>query len=148
MPTGIYVRKIIKEKYCVKIARFWSNVEKGPNCWEWSGCINGGYGVFFSDGAKKKAHRISWELLKGKIPDGLVIDHICRNSSCVNPDHLEPVTSGENTRRGISHNRMRTHCKYGHEFTNVNTYRRPDTTSRGCRICRLWSVRRYVLKNK
>lgn len=60
----------------------------------------GGYGRLHVEGSKVWAHRYSYEMLTGPIPDGLVIDHLCRNRACVNPAHMEPVTSRENLRRG------------------------------------------------
>lgn len=81
---------------------FWSYVffhEDG--CWEWTGAKTAaGYGQFTR--RKEYAHRHAYEDLVGPIPEGLVIDHLCRNPSCVNPDHLEPVTQRENIRRGTS----------------------------------------------
>jgi hypothetical protein len=77
-------------------------------CWIWQGFRNAhGYGHFSfrvrrGEYANKQAHLWRWELANGPVPDGLVIDHLCRNPSCVNPDHLEPVTHAENVRRGRS----------------------------------------------
>lgn len=81
--------------------RFFDKFEKTDGCWEWTGYINrGGYGVL-EFGGSKGAHRISYEIHSGKaIPDGLHVDHLCQNRKCVNPAHLELVTTGENTRRG------------------------------------------------
>lgn len=113
-----------------KIERFWSKVEKTDSCWMWNGYRNNaGYGVFYDSKHPKKknqpAHRVSYLLTKGEIPEGLVLDHLCRVPPCVNPDHLEPVTIAENIYRGIgpaSKNRARTHCKNGHEFNEENTH--------------------------
>ena len=70
-------------------------------CWEWLGCKDGdGYGMFRFEGYMRRAHRWGYELLVSKVPEGLVLDHLCRNPSCVNPDHLEPVTNQENLDRG------------------------------------------------
>lgn len=81
--------------------RFWSKVSKTANCWNWTGCIlKAGYGQFYN---KKKmyTHRYSYELHKGLIPEGLVLDHLCRNRACCNPEHLEAVTNKVNIGRGI-----------------------------------------------
>lgn len=85
--------------------RFWLRVEKTDTCWEWIGRTNEkGYGLMQvkPSGCPHQtmtAHRLSYQLLVGPIPDGLTLDHLCRNTSCVNPEHLEPVTLEENVRR-------------------------------------------------
>lgn len=108
--------------------RFWSKVDKdGPNgCWVWTAArCRDGYGVFSPrHSGQLKAHRFAYELLIGPIPDGLVIDHLCRNTACVNPAHLEPVTPKTNVLRGVSaaaQAKRRTHCIRGHEYTPENT---------------------------
>lgn len=82
-------------------ARFWAKVDKQSDCWVWTGAIKpNGYGTF---GAGKKtcyAHRWAYEHVVGSIPDGMHIDHLCRNRACVNPAHLEPVSSAVNVNRG------------------------------------------------
>jgi hypothetical protein len=84
------------------IARFKTHVRAEGECWVWTGRINkGGYGEFKHGGEKHKAHRWIWETLNGVLPSEIVIDHLCRNRSCVRPDHLEAVTNEENVRRGI-----------------------------------------------
>ena len=125
--------------------RFWAKVSKGQpgECWEWAGGkVPEGYGrLALTGGRYVRAHRFAYEELVGPIPDGKVLDHLCRNPSCVNPDHLEPVTDYVNVVErgtGISAvNAQKTHCKNGHEFTPENTYIRPSTNgNRACRACR------------
>jgi hypothetical protein len=83
--------------------RFWSKVEKTETCWLWTASKDrAGYGWFGKDGTATKAHRWAYESLVGPIPEDLVIDHLCRVRNCVRPDHLEPVTVAENTRRGLT----------------------------------------------
>ena len=92
----------------------WRNVHPEPNtgCWLWSGeHMRRGYGRAkkHSKAKRQMAHTVLWEGFFGPIPDGLEMDHLCCVPSCVNPEHLEPVTPAENMRR-----RRRPHCKYGH----------------------------------
>lgn len=108
-------------------------------CIQWiAGLSNAGYGVFY-DGGNVLAHRWSYEYHVGPIPEELVIDHLCRNRACVNPDHMEPVTRRENTLRSpicpLALNAAKTHCDHGHEFTPENTYTYPNGGSRQCREC-------------
>jgi HNH endonuclease len=91
------------------------------------------------------AHRAIYELVVGPIPEGLELDHLCFNPSCVNPDHLEPVTHAENTRRrrtNKSWHTLKTHCPQGHAYDLVNTYWRPDG-GRGCITCRREAAKRH-----
>jgi hypothetical protein len=105
-------------------------------CWEWTGYRYGnGYAAMGWLGRQRLLHRLAYEQLVEPIPHGLTLDHLCRVRHCVNPDHLEPVTQGENTRRA-----MRSHCKNGHEFTPDNTYV-PADGKRYCRECRRQRVR-------
>lgn len=80
---------------------FWDHVHKCEDgCWEWTRALTtDGYGRVWKDGKQQRSHRIAYELVVGKIPDGLVIDHLCRNKTCVNPNHLAVTTAEENTRR-------------------------------------------------
>lgn len=123
---------------------------RGDGCWIWTGArSNTGYGIAeqpCSCGEASKprpAHRVVYEALVGPIPDGLQLDHLCRTRACVNPVHLDPVTTRENTLRGTGPsavNAAKTHCDYGHEFTPENTYVKPRrgraNHSRECRACR------------
>ena len=128
--------------------RFWLSVQPEPNtgCWLWDGPITGnGYGTMKRHARMVGAHRLSYEIHKGAIPSGLTIDHLCSVRSCVNPDHLEAVTIGENIRRAGSANGRKTHCKHGHEFTPENTRLRPK--GRECRACDAIRARSYRAKN-
>ena len=111
-------------------------IESG--CWLWLGYTDRkGYGIFgVSSGKTVKAHRFSYELFVGPIPEGLPLDHLCRTRNCVNPFHLEPVTNQENVIRGFRARTAKTHCKNGHELTESNTYHHPKTGWRDCRKCR------------
>lgn len=126
--------------------RFWEKVDKSGECWLWtSGTDRDGYGYFLVRAGKTvRAHRFSYQQEVGPIPDGLVIDHLCRVRGCVNPAHLEPVTVAENIRRGDTGKARAaqllalTHCKNGHEWSgeNVRLHTRPDgRTRRNCRSC-------------
>lgn len=119
--------------------RFWAKVYFPPcedDCWTWTAYSNRlGYGSFHpSPGTAAPAHRVAYEMVVGPVPDGLVIDHLCRNPSCVNPAHLEPVTQQENVRRGLK-GQMVTHCPQGHEYNDATTYIDPRGR-RHCRVCR------------
>lgn len=111
----------------------------GDGCWVWQGCriTPHGYGCLHYKGRQRAAHRVSYEHFVGPIPEGLELDHLCRNPACVNPTHLEPVTHRENVVRGVGFsgtNVRKTHCKRGHPFDEENT----DYVAAGreCRACR------------
>ena len=137
--------------------RFWPKVKAVPSgCWEWMATLDrAGYGRFWLKGTRQVfAHRFAYELVKGKIPEGLQIDHLCREHKCVNPDHLEAVTSRVNLLRGIgipAREAQQTACIHGHSFTPENTYL-DRQGHRSCNICRRrhsrkqwWSKRRKEL---
>lgn len=108
-------------------------------CWIWNGArSNSGYGKAVGR-SSSNAHRWSYSLLVGPIPQGLHLDHLCKIKSCVAPHHLEPVTPAENFDRSRSDHaaavakRRMTHCKYGHEYTPENTI--THAKGRKCRTC-------------
>lgn len=118
-------------------------------CWEWHGDLQtDGYGRIWLNGKTRYVHRVLYEEFRGPIPDGVQIDHLCRNRCCANPRHMELVTSGENTLRGeglTAQNARKTHCVNGHEFSEENTRRYgPDGRYRMCRACqREWAYAKY-----
>lgn len=126
----------------VREDQFWSKViKRGPNeCWGWRGDHSSGYGVERRqcNGVRSRhvAHRIAYEFVIGPVPDGLELDHLCRNRGCVNPAHLEAVTHAENSHRApwFQDRMARTHCPKGHEYTAENT-RIKKNGGRWCRAC-------------
>jgi hypothetical protein len=110
-------------------------IDPETRCWLWTGWLDrAGYGLVMDDCKKRAAHRVAYELHRGEIPEGLTIDHLCRVPRCVNPDHLEAVTMGENVRRAGP--ATKTHCKNGHPFNEANTYLRVNRSNGGKRQCR------------
>lgn len=115
-----------------RIASKLSVAETG--CWQWHACRDAlGYGRVWDGANTRLAHRVVYELLVGPVPVGLEIDHLCRNTSCVNPEHLEAVTHRTNIQR--SGPATRRFCPRGHEYTPENTYYQTPKRSRACRLC-------------
>jgi hypothetical protein len=123
------------------------------DCWEWAGSLNkDGYGHFMVNTRPFLAHRISYEYFNEPIPENLVIDHLCRNHSCVNPAHLEAVTTKENLARGEKPGmqaKETTKCLYGHFLTKENTYQgytKQGRSTRLCKTCRNESILKFKQK--
>lgn len=109
-------------------------VDLPGDCWLWTGTINHkGYGHIYIDGSTRRAHRVSWELLVGPIEDGKHLDHLCRNRSCINPEHLEPVTNAVNAER--SERATKELCLRGHPLSGANLIVK-SANSKGRRQCR------------
>lgn len=115
-------------------------------CWRWTAMkTRGGYGRVKVKRVSKYAHRVVFEWLRSEIPEGLELDHLCRNRDCVNPDHLEPVTRLENNRRipkEVHSSSRKTHCPQGHPYDEENTLHWKG--QRRCKACR----RDYKLRRK
>lgn len=134
--------------------RFWRYVDKAGECWTWTGGRTiDGYGNFRADGAGISAHRFSYQLHNGAIPEGLFICHQCDNPPCVRPDHLFLGTPLDNVRdmygkgRNVDGYAKRTHCKSGHPFDEENTLIQPGGWRR-CRACRHESYVRRVARKQ
>jgi hypothetical protein len=110
-------------------------IDSSNGCWNWIGAIsNNRYGSLYWDGRMQKTHRIAWILKNGKIPVGMDLDHLCRNTRCCNPSHLEVVTRSENLRRSplMDRKSQNTHCPSGHEYGGQNL----RLTKKGYRVCK------------
>jgi len=143
-------------KYRMKLStedNFWDKVLFTTDCWKWlASKTKTGYGRFRSGKECIPSHRFSFELYKGKVPEGLEINHICNNTSCVNPSHLEAITHQENCLKGDvgnnNQNSRKTHCQKGHPITGDNLYMLPDGR-RQCVICkREWRRIQYQKDKK
>ena len=133
----------------------YSTVDERNGCWLWSRATAGqqGYGRIQLPGSVQKlAHVASYEVFVGPVPIGLELDHLCRQRSCIRPDHLEAVTHAENVRRGLAGDLRppKTHCNYGHEMAGENLMmrKRREKMGRSCRTCHRAQVAGYRTKRK
>lgn len=139
--NGTAERATEAAKFFARVAR-----ETEDGCWEWDRADLAGYGSqFVFDGRRTLPHRWAYSFLRADIPEGLELDHLCRNRRCVNPWHLEPVTRRENAMRGIGSKQT---CVHGHPYTPENTYIHPSKGSRMCRTCRREASRRHENKSR
>lgn len=131
----------------VEYPDFWGRVNKTSTCWLWTGFIAPtGYGQLAGHGTTLRAHRVAYEQVVGPIPEGLVLDHICRVRHCVNPDHLRAVTNRENTLAGIGPsalNARKMECKHGHDLTDPASSYVDGRGWRVCRVCQSKKTRAY-----
>lgn len=139
MPLSTKIPKLSLEE----TDRFWSKYEKKDECWLWIGTKNKeGYGQFSLKNKGYLAHRIAYFIFNGVISQFKVINHICHNPSCVNPNHLDEVTSRENAIHANNHNKLKTHCPKRHILDIIN--------SQGKRICSICNRERskIAMRNK
>jgi hypothetical protein len=114
-----------------------ARIERGlvtprPDCQLWPTPDHKGYGRITVDGRHVRIHRLFWEEKNGQIPDGLVIDHLCRVRSCCNTEHMEVVTPAENSRRGVASRGLPDECRQGHPYSGDNLI----VNAKGRRYCR------------
>jgi hypothetical protein len=136
-------------------SRIWQYIDQSGDCWIWTGSkmprARCPYGMFCIErGRPGMVHKWLYEYVYGPVAHGMELDHLCRQSLCVNPTHLEPVSHRENVRRGASMIK-RSHCKRGHSFSLSNTllYASPSGGQRQqCRECNSIRRQRHQLKKK
>lgn len=145
------------------VARYWSFVQRGEagDCWPWNGALTKGYGAINIGGRTVKAHSMAYELTKGEIPKGMILDHLCHDPlecserercphrRCCNPAHLAAVPPARNAarERSVSHFAEKAFCPQGHPYDSENTYVNP-AGRRNCRACMRDSGRKYRERKK
>lgn len=133
-----------------EVERFYSKIKinKQTGCWEWlGGTFTNGYGVFKAKRKTWRAHRYSYTISKGKIPENKILHHKCENKLCVNPKHLEPITILEHPKISTNHNTNKTHCIRGHLLSGKNLYITPSSGKRVCSKCSSESKKKFLQNN-
>jgi HNH endonuclease len=123
----------------------------GSPCWEWTGGKTDGYGRIWDGKKMRPVHRVVYEFFRGKISGELVLDHLCRNRACCNPDHLQLVTNKENILRGNgspAQNSKKTHCPKGHPLSGDNLSFLSSKKQRRCVQCHRDENLKYRLRKK
>lgn len=138
--------------------RFWNKVQKTDTCWNWTASLrskNSPYGCFKFNGKTELTHRLAYTWLVGEIPPNLTVDHLCKNTKCCNPKHMELLSLSENVKRAQgwlnsnpgAHNLAKTHCPKYHPYDSINTYITPSGR-RDCKECRRAACRRNYHRKK
>ena len=136
VPKATSLRPYVNDR---ALRRFWSRVDTSGDCWLWTGLTPAsGYGIFAIGHKRTGVHRFAYELTNGPIPEGLVLDHLCRTPRCVRPDHLDPVTQAENLRRGMSPTAIAVRaglCHNGHDLDDPSNVLVGVKGERNCIPC-------------
>ena len=128
--------------------RFWASLDKREKCWIWNAEARKGYGRFTINGKQYAAHRVAWVMVKGAEPRSEVLDHVCRNPLCVNPDCLDEVTQSVNCERGVNGYGSRDMCRAGlHDIADIANVL-AGKNGRQCRACSTEAKRRYEIKKR
>ena len=131
--------------------RFWIKVNKTESCWLWMGKIDDGYGRFSIGDRLYLVHRLAFAVMKSKLGTNTQVDHLCKVRNCLNPEHLEEVTSKENTRRGLIKvfNTDPNKCPYGHDYDVEIPGKAEGVTYKNCSKCHKarYAKRRLVRSN-
>lgn len=154
LPSGKRVGRMVAREGARKdrLSQWQFEINEKTGCWKWLRTLNKkhepGYGFLHQAGERILAHRFYFERLLSCIPKGLTIDHLCKNTKCVNPSHLEPVTMKDNLLRGNSLpaiNARKTHCCRGHPLSGQNIWR-TIAGRRQCKMCDKIKKRKEMLK--
>lgn len=145
-----YYSRSNRQKYKTIQNLILSNIDINENnCWLWKKTTWMGYGKISWDGICWRVHRLAYLDFYGKLTKNLVLDHLCKNTFCVNPAHLEEISQKENVMRGNSlpcANSKKTHCSRGHEFVKENTLIYKN--KRECKICKYERYKKYIKKKE